>query len=164
MIAILVPLQIYVGKVNGSIIEKVNASKDLRVKTCTEIIEGIKFIKLYGWEIAFKHIIQRLRTDEIKDYVKLSIGRSLERSIGNSSPLLAGLVCFLAVHYTGETGAHSVAKIFATMELMVTTRMIIFFFGISMGFCFELHIIFSRFSTIYNIDGRRMIQIDPLTR
>jgi hypothetical protein len=31
------------------------------MKVCGEIIEGIKFIKLYGWEIAFKKIIQSLR-------------------------------------------------------------------------------------------------------
>ena len=60
-ILILMPIQACIGKINGVFIQKVNLNKDLRVKTCTEIIEGIKFIKLYGWEIAFKHIIQRLR-------------------------------------------------------------------------------------------------------
>lgn len=42
------PFQILIGKFNGRIIQKVNVNKDKRVKTCTEIIEGIKFIKLYG--------------------------------------------------------------------------------------------------------------------
>jgi len=48
IIAIL-PLQIIVGKINGSIMQKVNVYKDKRVKVCSEVIEGIKFIKLYGW-------------------------------------------------------------------------------------------------------------------
>ena len=43
--------------------QRVNINKDLRIKTCTQIIEGIKFIKLYGWQIAFKNIIQKLRTE-----------------------------------------------------------------------------------------------------
>lgn len=58
---ILIPLQLFVGKINGSLLVEVNVYKDQRIKICTEIIEGIKFIKLYGWEIAFKNIIQLLR-------------------------------------------------------------------------------------------------------
>lgn len=32
--------------------------------------------------------------------MKLSIGRALERALGNYSPLIAGLVCFLVMHFT----------------------------------------------------------------
>jgi ABC-type multidrug transport system fused ATPase/permease subunit len=55
------PLQTYIGKKNGELLQKVNINKDQRVKVCTEIIEGIKFVKLYGWELAFKRMIQNLR-------------------------------------------------------------------------------------------------------
>ena len=55
------PIQILVGKLNGTLLESVNVDKDLRIKVCAEVIEGIKFIKIYGWEIAFKHIIQTIR-------------------------------------------------------------------------------------------------------
>jgi hypothetical protein len=46
---VIFPFQVLVGKFNGSIMEKVNIYKDQRIKICTEIIEGIKFIKFYGW-------------------------------------------------------------------------------------------------------------------
>lgn len=62
VILFFLPFQILVGKMNGNIIQKVNVNKDKRIKICTEIVEGIKFIKLYGWEIAFKHIIQTFRS------------------------------------------------------------------------------------------------------
>lgn len=58
---IMIPIQFYVGKINSDLLKEVNVYKDKRVKVCTEIIEGIRFIKLYGWEIAFKKIIQSLR-------------------------------------------------------------------------------------------------------
>lgn len=32
---IIIPFQLLVGKINGKIIEKINASKDKRVKLCT---------------------------------------------------------------------------------------------------------------------------------
>lgn len=44
-----VPLQSLVGKMNGGIVQQINVYKDKRIKLCTEIIEGIKFIKFYGW-------------------------------------------------------------------------------------------------------------------
>lgn len=94
------PFQILVSKMNSTIIQKVNIYKDKRIKVCTEIIEGIKFIKLYGWEIAFKHIIQALRKEEIRDYIKLSFGRSLERAIGNIAASSAGFTCFIVMDIT----------------------------------------------------------------
>lgn len=53
-IMILVPLAIFpfqfiVGRIIGSQLKGVNVYKDFRVKITTEIIEGIKFVKLYGW-------------------------------------------------------------------------------------------------------------------
>lgn len=90
-----------VGKKNGVIVQDINVFKDNRVKTCNQIIEGIKFIKLYGWEIAFKHIIQALRKQEIRGYLKLAFWRSMERILGMSTATLAGFVCFLVIDLTG---------------------------------------------------------------
>ena len=46
---VFVPLQVLVGKMNSLELEKINVDKDKRITICTEIVEGIKFIKLYGW-------------------------------------------------------------------------------------------------------------------
>ena len=61
IVAIMFPIQAIIGCYNGKILEGVNIYKDKRVKVTTEIIEGIKLVKLYGWEIAFRNIIQKLR-------------------------------------------------------------------------------------------------------
>lgn len=47
--SLLVPLQFMIGKINGNLIKNTNIHKDERIKICTEIIEGINYIKLYGW-------------------------------------------------------------------------------------------------------------------
>ena len=51
--------------------------KDKRVELTTELIDGIKFIKFYGWEIAFKKIIKEIREKEIDAMKELAFGRSL---------------------------------------------------------------------------------------
>lgn len=46
---------------NSNILKKTYAHKDERVKTCTQIIEGIKFIKFYSWELAFDEMVKKIR-------------------------------------------------------------------------------------------------------
>jgi ABC-type bacteriocin/lantibiotic exporter with double-glycine peptidase domain len=161
---VIIPVQVLIGKITGSIMQKINIYKDRRVKICTEIIEGIKFIKFYGWELAFKNIIQGLRNQEIRNYFKLSFGRSLERSIGNTTANFAGFCCFTVMDLTGSGSGLSTAKIFSTMDLMATLRTVVFYLGITLGFYFELRIIFSRFCTIFNIENKKMIRIDEATK
>ena len=114
VIIVLIPVQILIGKMNGSILQDINVHKDERVKLCTEIIEGIKFIKLYGWEVAFKRIIQTLREREIRNFLKLSLVKSLERGFAISMAFWAGFVYFLVAHFTDQSDLTN-AKIFSTL-------------------------------------------------
>lgn len=58
------PLQGWVGKINGSFLVEINVNKDKRVKLASELVEGIKHIKIYGWETIFKNMIQKIRESE----------------------------------------------------------------------------------------------------
>ena len=156
----ILPLQNWVGKMNGEIIQRININKDKRIKICAEIIEGIKFIKLYGWETAFEHIIQTFRKEEIKDYFKLAFTRSLERTFGIVAVGAATYTCFIVMDLTGKGTGLSTAKIFSTIELMTVLKQAIFHLGISFGLYYELQIIYGRFCTIMNIEDKRMVKIN----
>lgn len=75
----------------------------------------------------------------------------MERSFGNTSASVAGYTCFIVMDLKNQGTGLSTAKIFATMDLMVTLRMYVFFLGISIGFYYELRIIFDRLCTVFNI-------------
>jgi hypothetical protein len=47
---------------------------------------------------------------------------------------------------------------------MVFVRSMVFFFGLGVGFYFELAVIFNRFVTVLNIKNTQMIEIDELTK
>lgn len=49
VVILTVPLSNCISKGNGKLIHEINVFKERRVQTTTEVIEGIKFIKLYGW-------------------------------------------------------------------------------------------------------------------
>ena len=44
-----VPIHFWVGKKTGLLMGEVNTLKDERIKFYSQIIDGIKFIKIYGW-------------------------------------------------------------------------------------------------------------------
>lgn len=82
-------------------------------QTTSEVIEGIKFIKLYIWEIAFSRIIQKIRELEIMKYKSLSLGRSIEQALGMFVGIACGYIMYLASHYA-NTGL-DLAKIFSCL-------------------------------------------------
>ena len=112
-VALSLPISNLISKQNGKIIEEMNSDKDKRIYRISEVIEGIRYIKLYGWEIAFKKSIERIRNMEIDNLITLSFGRSFERTIGNIAGLAGGLVVFMVAHYQGKV--ISVPMIFAAL-------------------------------------------------
>lgn len=62
-----IPISILISKKNGDIISESNKFKDERVDLTAQIIEGIKSIKLYGWELAFKKIVQKVREGQLSN-------------------------------------------------------------------------------------------------
>ena len=65
---------------------------------------------------------------------------------------------------TGAGTVLTAARIFATMELIGTLRYVLFFLGLTFSFYFELEIIIERFCTIFNIEDKRIVRIDPITK
>lgn len=97
---IILPIQGLIGRKNGILLREVNQFKDKRVKTTTEVIEGIRFVKLYAWEIAFNKMIGFLRENEISKNIRVYLNQSFERAISNTSSNWAVLVTFIVIHFT----------------------------------------------------------------
>ena len=47
--------------------------QDSRIKLISEILNGIKVLKLYGWELSFQKIVSKIREDELIILLKTSI-------------------------------------------------------------------------------------------
>jgi len=162
VIVAIVPLSVKVSKKNGGTIEEINKFKDSRVKTTTEAIEGIKYIKLYGWELAFKKIIQNIRVSEVTLYRLLAVGRAVERAIGNSLGFIGSFVMFIVAYYA-STGL-TLAKIFSTLEVATALKQTIIMMALGLGVYYEIKVVFGRFANIFNIENTCMLQIDEATK
>ena len=58
---VLVPLSTSVGRILLPIRKKLIGITDQRVKACSEVVTGIKAIKLYAWEQPYTERIEKLR-------------------------------------------------------------------------------------------------------
>lgn len=126
------PLSNLISKRNGQYITQINHYKDKRVQITTQVIEGIKYIKLYGWQIAFRRIIQSLREQEIIKLKKLSFGKSVERAIPNFIGFASGLVMFVVADYFATQ--LNMAQIFTGLEIISAYKFAIFMFSLGLGF------------------------------
>lgn len=62
--------------------------KDERTKMVNEVLNGIKVIKLYAWEVPMEDVITRLRDREIAYIKKGAFLRSLSDMLNSASPFL----------------------------------------------------------------------------
>lgn len=62
--------------------------KDERSKMCSEILNGIKVIKLYAWEIPMMETIEKIRKTELMCILKAGLVRNVVDVFNFSSPFL----------------------------------------------------------------------------
>ena len=49
VLLLVIPVSYFISKLNGRLISKLTSFKDERIQISTEVISGIKYVKLYGW-------------------------------------------------------------------------------------------------------------------
>jgi len=70
--------------------------KDSRVKLISEILSGIKVIKLYAWELSFIKRINNLRAEEVSQLRSVQLLEGSLYFIWGVAPLLVALASFLS--------------------------------------------------------------------
>jgi ATP-binding cassette subfamily C (CFTR/MRP) protein 4 len=155
-------IPVIVGRVNGRILTKLNVHKDERIKTTGEAIEGIRFVKLYAWELAFSRIIGKLRDLEVSHYVRISVGQSVSRSLASFVSIGGVFLCFVAMYYSNVRFDSSM--IFSTMEIMLFLKINYFLSLTGLSYLFELKVLFKRFADIYNMENISMRRLEEVTK
>lgn len=131
------------------ILEEIANFKDLRIQLTSEVIQGIKFIKMYGWEIAFEKIIHKHRENQIKNQKRYRAFKILEKSLGVFVGIASGFVVFVLSHYF-ETGLSTV-KLYACLELAFALNNSVNDTSATIGIYYELKLVFERFASILEI-------------
>lgn len=98
MMFIFVPINIFLA--NKSKLLKMEKLKhqDQRIKLTTEILNGMKVLKFYGWEISFNNIVNKIRETELQVLSKFNV-YSTFISFGNLLNNLKMQLVFLKIFF-----------------------------------------------------------------
>ncbi|GAB4815546.1 hypothetical protein N2152v2_002592 [Parachlorella kessleri] len=92
----IIPASTWLGKRLGALRKELIRHTDARVKLCTEVITGIKAIKLYAWEGPYVERISALREEELGAIRQSSLLGTFNNLVFTTAPVLISLAAFLA--------------------------------------------------------------------
>ncbi|XP_037789915.1 canalicular multispecific organic anion transporter 2-like [Penaeus monodon] len=97
--------------------------KDKRIKMVSEIINGIKVLKLYAWEASFVRQVQEIRRDEIRVMRKSAYFQAFISFIFLTSPYMVALASFATYLLTSSENKLDAQTAFVSLSLFNIMRM-----------------------------------------
>nr|APD26508.1 ATP-binding cassette transporter subfamily C member 1 X1 protein [Brachionus koreanus] len=103
--------------------------KDIKMKILNEVLNGIKVIKFYGWEISFENMINKLRNSELNVLKKGSIFYSCFNFTFGLTSFMITFISLLTFIYIDDKNVLTPAIAYVTLSLFNTIRIPMFLFG-----------------------------------
>ena len=151
ILLIIIPVTHCLSKVNSAITGKLAQLRDKRIQISAEIIEGIKYVKLYGWEMAFKRRILEARDKEVELLKKLAFSRAFSRTFSKSICFFSSFVLFLITLRIGVGLSSSL--IFSVLVVTSVVQYFTIYAVYGVDILYELNIMFKRYVNILNIEN-----------
>uniref|UniRef100_A0A671QUX4 Canalicular multispecific organic anion transporter 2-like n=1 Tax=Sinocyclocheilus anshuiensis TaxID=1608454 RepID=A0A671QUX4_9TELE len=96
--------------------------KDDRIKLMNEILNGIKVLKLYAWEVSFKEKILQIRQKELTVLRKTAYLSALSTMAWTSAPFMVALTTFAVYVTVDEKNVLDAEKAFVSLSLFNILR------------------------------------------
>ncbi|KAF9106425.1 Canalicular multispecific organic anion transporter 2 [Mortierella sp. GBA35] len=123
---LLMPLQGLQARVFESMQDRKLAAMDQRIRLTTEVLAGIKIVKIYGWESAFLRRILSIRNQELATLKMIGVLQAFMSIIFISSSLIISLITFGVYALWGgpdfTRGTLTPQVVFVSMTLFVMLR------------------------------------------
>ncbi|XP_067407154.1 multidrug resistance-associated protein 1 isoform X1 [Emydura macquarii macquarii] len=97
-------------------------SKDNRIKLMNEILNGIKVLKLYAWELAFKEKVLGIRQEELKVLKKSAYLAAVSTFTWVCAPFLVALSTFAVYVLVDKNNVLDAQKAFVSLALFNILR------------------------------------------
>nr|QNH67878.1 ATP-binding cassette transporter subfamily C member 1 X2 [Brachionus rotundiformis] len=94
VMVILIPINSVFMNQSKKFLLKKYKHQDTRLKIINELLNGIKIIKFYGWELCFKKIIDAVRQRELKVITKIANFNAISYFAWTLAPFLVSIVSF----------------------------------------------------------------------
>ncbi|KAL8566369.1 hypothetical protein ACOMHN_049327 [Nucella lapillus] len=121
LLAVMVPLNSIVARKLGVFHRKLMDLKDDRLKILTEVINGVKILKMYAWEPSFIDKVNGARQNELDVLSRLSVWDSLNHFYFVISPYVVSITVFMMYVYLSED--HYLAPSVAFLAISVLDKL-----------------------------------------
>ncbi|XP_071961483.1 ATP-binding cassette sub-family C member 9-like [Antedon mediterranea] len=88
------PIQIRIGALMSKIQKQIMVFSDERLKLSNEMLQGIKLLKVYGWEKVYANMIEGVRANEFKFLKRMGVCTVFQYFFVISSPVMVTLLSF----------------------------------------------------------------------
>ncbi|KAH9423986.1 Canalicular multispecific organic anion transporter 1 [Dermatophagoides pteronyssinus] len=120
LMVLTIPLNSFVASKVKKIQRKQMQMKDQRLKAVSEMLNGIKVLKLYAWEPAFFAKIRNIRLRELQSIKMSGLVQTIFICFGSCSPFFVAMLTFTT--YIALGGELTAAKAFVSISLFNILR------------------------------------------
>ncbi|GMT32179.1 hypothetical protein PFISCL1PPCAC_23476, partial [Pristionchus fissidentatus] len=151
VIVVLLPLQAFFGRMMGTFRRTTAQRSDKRISVMSEILNGIKVIKMYAWEDAFSAIIDKLRAHEMLSVRNYGLVQSTMLGLFWATGKLIMLAAALSFIHTGNL--MTADTIFVAAALFNSCRLpITLFLPFSFHCLFDMLVAIDRIQKVLLLD------------
>ncbi|KAI0230542.1 Multidrug resistance-associated protein 1 [Lamellibrachia satsuma] len=122
VMVLLLPVNAYIAKVTRKLQVEQMKHKDSRIKLMSEILNGIKVLKLYAWELAFLNKVLGIRKDELKVLKKAAYLNAASSFTWSCAPVLVSLMTFAVYVLSSPDNVLDAEKAFVSLALFNIMR------------------------------------------
>ena len=157
------PFGFIIGKV--SMKYRIASSKlgDTRIKMIENLIEGIKIMKLYAWELPFLKMIFRKREEQVKEQSKITNFNGITQMFSVTGILLSIFSTLCVDVYLGYT--LKLGEVFLLLNICYTTNLnIVYFTSIGINSFFMLKTAIKRAEAVLLFKTHSLDIVEPIDK
>ncbi|CAF1344492.1 unnamed protein product [Adineta ricciae] len=122
LLFLMIPVNLFLQRILKQLTSKKMKIKDERIKMVNEILNGIRVLKLYAWEMAFVRTINRIRESELIYIRQKAIIGAVSSILWIFTPILVGITTFATYVLLSDSNILTAEKAFVSLALFNLLR------------------------------------------
>ncbi|XP_048752639.2 ATP-binding cassette sub-family C member 3-like isoform X2 [Ostrea edulis] len=149
VLALLIPMNVFLSSVSFKVMQKHMKLKDDRINLLSEVINGIKVLKLYAWEMIFKDKIIDKRNLELRKLLNLKVLERIVETFFHITTFLVIFTVFLTYIHISDTPLDA-KTVFVSLSLFNVLRYSVDFLNYSVRNNLKFFVALKRINTFLN--------------
>ncbi|CAF3640789.1 unnamed protein product [Rotaria sordida] len=122
LLILVIPFNLFLQRIIKKLATKQMVLKDHRIKMMNEVLNGIKVLKLYAWELAFIRRLNDIREKELSCIRRKAVLNAMSSAVWAFAPILVCIATFATYVLSSENNILTAEKAFVSLALFNLLR------------------------------------------